>query len=86
MEKSYPAHTPMEVNGERTVYDDAKEEEPLLDDKTPYFKAVGELMWLANRTRPDIAYVVNVLARHVQKPTARYLGRRKKYNALFEEN
>jgi ribonuclease HI len=29
-------------------------------------------MWLANRTRPDIAFAVNVLARYTSKPTARH--------------
>ena len=64
--------TPMEVRGERGLYDDAKEGEALLDGSTPYMNAIGELMWLANRTRPDIAYAVNVLARHASKPTHRH--------------
>ena len=29
----------------------------------PYLRAIGKLTWLANGTRPDIAYAAGVLAR-----------------------
>jgi hypothetical protein len=35
----------------------------VLDLKIPYFPAIGELMWLANRARPDIVFAVHVLPR-----------------------
>ena len=34
----------------------------------PYRECVGSLMWLANSTRPDIAYAVHRAARFVSKP------------------
>ena len=72
MATSNAISTPMEIRGERGIYDDAKEGEALLDESTPYMSAIGELMWLANRTRPDIVYAVNVLARHSKQPTQRH--------------
>lgn len=72
MEDCNPIDTPMVEGGEREQYGDAEEGEQILGPEFPYFSAIGELMWLANRTRPDIAYAVNVLARHAQKPTIRH--------------
>ena len=46
-----------------------EEEEEILGPHIPYFSVVGALMYLANSTRPDIAFVVNLLARHSAKPT-----------------
>ena len=38
-------------------------------EKHPYREAIGSLMYLANATRPDIAYAVNFLARMQVNPT-----------------
>ncbi|KAI5675212.1 hypothetical protein M9H77_06162 [Catharanthus roseus] len=38
----------------------------------PYLSAIGALMYLANNTRPDIAFVVNLLARFSSSPTQRH--------------
>jgi hypothetical protein len=72
METCNPINTPMEVRGDRELYGVVQEGEQLLEQNVPYFSAIGELMWLANRTRPDIAFAVNVLARHATKPTRRH--------------
>jgi hypothetical protein len=48
------------------------EGEEILGPEVPYLSAIGALMYLANSTRPDIAFVVNLLARHSAKPTQRH--------------
>ena len=93
MENCNPMKTPMEVKGDRELYGDPKEGEPLLGSEYPYFSAIGELMWLANRTRPDIAFAVNILARYAATPTMRhwngvrrilrYLKRTEDYGILY---
>jgi hypothetical protein len=46
-----------------------EEEEELLGPEVPYLSAIGALMYLANCTRPDIAFSVNLLARFSSSPT-----------------
>jgi hypothetical protein len=43
--------------------------EELLGPEVPYLSAIGALMYLANSTRPDIAFAANLLARHSATPT-----------------
>ena len=67
MDKSYPINTPMVVRSldvEKDPFRPRKEEEAILGPHAPYLSAVGALMYLANSTRPNIAFVVNLLARH----------------------
>ena len=40
------------------------ENEELLSPEVPYLSAIGVLIYLANYTRPDIAFSVNLLARY----------------------
>lgn len=48
-------------------------DEEILDLKVyPYAKAVGILRYLVDSTRPDLAYIVGVLARNVKHPTQRH--------------
>ncbi|KAL8120878.1 hypothetical protein AgCh_017888 [Apium graveolens] len=49
-----------------------KEDEDSLGPKVPYLSAIGALMYLANNTRPDIAYFVNLLARLSSNSTKRH--------------
>ncbi|KAL6333348.1 hypothetical protein AAG906_028533 [Vitis piasezkii] len=46
--------------------------EELLGREVPYFSAIGALMYLANCTRPYIAFSVNLLARYSFAPTRRH--------------
>jgi hypothetical protein len=46
--------------------------EEVLGVEYPYLSAIDVLMYLANNTRPDIAFVVNCLARHIAAPTMRH--------------
>jgi hypothetical protein len=48
------------------------EDEKLLEHEVPYLSATGALMYIANCTRPDIAFAVNLLARHSVAPTKRH--------------
>ena len=49
-----------------------KKNEELLGPEVPYLSVIGALMYLANRTRPDIAFSVNLLARYNSTPTRRH--------------
>jgi hypothetical protein len=46
--------------------------EDVLGPDFPYLSAIGALMYLANSTRPDIAFSVNLLARYSAAPTKRH--------------
>ncbi|KAL0439224.1 UNVERIFIED_CONTAM: Secreted RxLR effector protein [Sesamum latifolium] len=46
-------------------------DEKLLGPKVPYLSKIGALMYLANHTRPDITFAVNLLARYSSSPTRR---------------
>jgi hypothetical protein len=37
--------------------------------ETPYRSVIGALLYISTGTRPDISFIVNFLARHVEKPT-----------------
>ncbi|XP_049397205.1 secreted RxLR effector protein 161-like [Solanum stenotomum] len=47
-------------------------EEELIGDETPYLSAIGELMYIANNTRPDICFAVSLLARFSSSPAKRH--------------
>ena len=49
-----------------------EENEELLGPEVPYLSAIGALMYLANYTRPDITFSVNLLARYSSTPTKRH--------------
>ena len=46
-----------------------EDDEETLGPKVPYLSAIGALMYLANYTRPDIAFAVNLRARYGSAPT-----------------
>jgi hypothetical protein len=49
-----------------------EEGEEVLGQEYPYLSVIGALMYLANNTKPDIAFIVNYLARHSAAPTMRH--------------
>jgi hypothetical protein len=49
-----------------------EEDEELLGPEVPYLSAIGALMYLANYTRPDISFFVNLLSRYSSSPTIRH--------------
>lgn len=75
MNNSYPSKTPMVVRSldvEKDPFKPKEDGEEVLGSEYPYLSAVGALMYLANCTRPDIAFAVNLLARHSASPTKRH--------------
>lgn len=69
------AHTPMCAS---VVLQGESEGDKPLENAAEYASLVGGLMWLANGTRPDIAYAVGVLARFSKTPQATH------WNAALE--
>jgi hypothetical protein len=49
-----------------------QEGEEVLRAEYPYLSVIGTLMYLVNNTRPDIAFMINCLARHSVAPTIRH--------------
>ncbi|KAI5654415.1 hypothetical protein M9H77_31602 [Catharanthus roseus] len=49
-----------------------EDNEELLGPEVPYLSAIGALMYLANNTRLDIAFSVNMLPRYSSSPTRRH--------------
>jgi hypothetical protein len=59
------------LNLEKDVFRPREEGEEILGSGFPYLSLIGALMYLASSTRPDIAFAVNLLARHSAAPTRR---------------
>jgi hypothetical protein len=73
MDTAYPLSTPMVVrNLENDPYRPQEEGEALLGPEVPYLSAIGALLYLAQNTRPDISFAVNLLARYSSAPTKRH--------------
>jgi hypothetical protein len=49
-----------------------EEEEEVLGQEYSYLSTIGALTYLANNTRPDIAFIANCLVRHTVAPTIRH--------------
>ena len=60
------------LDRDKDIFRKRSENEPLLGSEKPYLSAIGALMFLANQTRPDIAFAVNLLVRHSSQPTIRH--------------
>ena len=52
-----------------------EENEEPLGPELPYLSAIWALMYLANATRTDITFSVNLLARYSSSPTRRHCNR-----------
>ena len=75
MDKSHPLSTPMIVRSldvEKDQFRPKEENEDILGPEVPYLSAIGALMYLANNSRPDISFAVNLLARYSSSPTRRH--------------
>ena len=75
MDKSHPLSSPMVVRSLEVTKDpfrSKEENKELLGPEVSYLSAIGALMYLANYTRPDIVFSVNLLARYNSTPTKRH--------------
>jgi hypothetical protein len=52
-----------------------EKDEEILDLKVPYLSAIRALIYLANYTRPNIAFAVNLLARYSSTPIKKHWNR-----------
>ena len=67
MEKAYPLSTPMVVRAldvQKDPFHPPEERETILGPETLYLSSIDPLMYLANNTRPNIDFAVNLLARY----------------------
>ena len=75
MDKAHPLSPPMVVRSldvKNDPFRPCEKGEELLGPEVPYLSAIGALMYLANCTRPDVAFSVNLLARYSSAPTRRH--------------
>ena len=75
MDKAHPLSSPMIVRSldvKNDQFHPCEKGEELLSPEVPYLRAIGALMYLANCTRPDIAFPINLLARYISVPTQRH--------------
>ena len=74
MDKSYPNKILMIVRSLEIGKDPFRSRdigEKMLGPEIAYLSVISALMYLTNCTRPDIAFTVNLLARHSADPTRR---------------
>ena len=72
LDKAHPLSSPMIVRSldvKNDSFRPCENCEELLGPKVPYLSPIGALMYLANCTRPNIAFSVNLLARYSSAPT-----------------
>ncbi|XP_069146021.1 uncharacterized protein [Solanum lycopersicum] len=65
MDEAHPSSTPMVVRSldvNKDPFRPQEKDEEILGSEVPYLSAVDALMYLSNTTRPDIPFVVNLLA------------------------
>jgi hypothetical protein len=78
MNKAYLSKTHMVVRALEKDIDSFRphqEGEEVLGFEYPYLIAIGVLMYLVNNTRPDITFVVNLLARYIATATMHHWNR-----------
>ena len=69
MESCKPVATPVEVGVKLTKGTDDSE----YVDEAHYQSAVGSLLYLSMKTRPDITFAVSLAARFCSKPTSQHM-------------
>ena len=75
MDNAHPLSTPTVVRNldpKKDPFRPLEDGEKILGPEVPYLNAFGALLYLAQCTRPDIAFSVNLLARFSSAPTWRH--------------
>ena len=75
MDKVHPLSSPMVVRSldvKKDPFRPCEKGEKLLGTEVPYLSVIGALIYIANCTRPDIAFSVNLLAKYSSAPTRRH--------------
>ena len=75
MDKTHPLSSTMIVRSldvKKDSFRPCKKGEELLGPEVPYLSVIDALMYLANCTRSDIVFSVNLLARYSSAPTQRH--------------
>ena len=75
MNEARPLTSPMVVRSldvKKDPFRPCEKDEELLGPEVPYLNAIGALMYLANCTRSNIAFLFNLLARYSYAPTQRH--------------
>ena len=83
-DKAKPSSTPMVVrtlDAKRDPFRPKEDEEEILEPEVPYLSAIGALLYLAQCTRPDISFTMNLLARYNNAPTRRHWNGIKTFSA-----
>ncbi|KAM2792524.1 hypothetical protein PS2_004168 [Malus domestica] len=71
-DKAYPLNTPMVVRSldiKKDPFCPKEDDELVLGPEVSYLNVIGALLYLAQCTRPNIAFSVNLLARYSSAPT-----------------
>ena len=75
MDNAHPLSTHMIVktlDPKKYSFRPLEDGEKILGPEVPYLNAIGALLYLAQCTRPDITFSVNLLARFSSAPTRRH--------------
>ncbi|XP_074337051.1 secreted RxLR effector protein 161-like [Apium graveolens] len=75
MDKSHPLTTPIVVRSlesDKDPFRPREDDEEVLGPEIPYLGVIDALMYLANNTRPDITFAVNLLAEFSSAPMDRH--------------
>jgi hypothetical protein len=75
IEKAHPLSTSVVVRSldvKKDPFHPREDGEEILNPEIPYLSVINALMYLANCTCPDIAFLVNLLARYSSAPTQRH--------------
>ncbi|KAL0549202.1 hypothetical protein IC582_013683 [Cucumis melo] len=75
MDKAHLLNIPMVVRSldvKNNIFRPREDNKELLGPEVPYLNTIGALMYLANNTRSDITFSVNLLAKYSSSPIKRY--------------